>query len=124
MRAPGVEGPEAGRITLRPATKAVKRALRELAAAAHEEALRRALLPVATAFDDWMKGKLGSGELTERIHEFHQGPARELYVRYNSGPLEFAVAHAIIAGLIDRTRVPAEVIKHCRAEIDFLMSAP
>ena len=79
--------------------KSVKRALRELAAAAHEEELRRALLPVAAAFEEWRSGQLGSGELTERMHEFHQGPARELYKRYNSGPLEFAVAQAIVAGV-------------------------
>jgi len=36
---------------MEPPTKAVKRALRELAAGAHEEELRRALLPIAAAFD-------------------------------------------------------------------------
>lgn len=109
---------------MRPATKYVKRALRELAAAAHEEDLRRALLPIATAFDEWKAGKLGSGELTERIHAFHKGLARELWVRYNSRPLEFAVAHAIVEGLIDRNHVPAEVVEHCRTEIEFLTNRP
>jgi hypothetical protein len=94
--------------------------LRELAAAAHEEELRRALLPVAAAFEEWRSGQLGSGELTERIHEFHQGPARELYKRYNSGPLEFAVAQAIVAVVFERAAVPAEVLEHCRAAIEFL----
>jgi len=40
----------------------IKRLLRECAAAAHEEELRLALLPVAEAFSRWEKRELGSGE--------------------------------------------------------------
>lgn len=68
---------------MEPPTKAVKRALRELAARAHEEDLRRALLPVSAAFDKWKAEELGSGDLAQIIHEFHDGPARELYKLYN-----------------------------------------
>jgi len=64
--------------------KRVKRLLRECAAAAHEEELRRALLPIAEAFKRWEQGELGSGDLSELIHRFHQGPARDLYLRYIS----------------------------------------
>jgi hypothetical protein len=39
----------------------IKRLLREHAAAAHEEELRRALVPVADAFKRWERGELGSG---------------------------------------------------------------
>jgi hypothetical protein len=91
-----------------------------LAAAAHEEELRRALLPVAVAFEEWRAGRLGSGELTERIHEFHDGPARELYKTCNSGTLELAVAQAIVAGVLKRDAVPAEVLEHCKGAIEFL----
>ena len=100
-------------------TKAVKRSLWQLAAFAHEEELRRALLPLAAVFDQWRAGQLGSGELTEIIHEFHDGPARELWKKYNSGPLEFAVAHAIVSGVIEKEAVPADVIEHCRGAIEF-----
>jgi hypothetical protein len=37
--------------------KSVKREMRRLAAAAHEEELRRALLPVAAAFEEWRAGQ-------------------------------------------------------------------
>lgn len=105
---------------MREPTKSVKRALRSLSAVAHEEELRRALLPVATAFEEWRAGRLGSGELTERIHDFHQGPARELFKKYNSGLLEYAVAQAIVAGVLDREAVPADVLDHCRQAIELL----
>ena len=105
---------------MREPTKSVKRALRRLSAAADEEELRRALLPVAAAFEEWRAGQLGSGELTERIHDFHQGPARELFKRYYSGPLEYAVAQAIVVGVLDRKAVPADVLEHCKGAIEFL----
>ena len=75
--------------------KRIKRLLREHAAVAHEEKLRRALVPVAEAFKRWERGELGSGELSEIIHRFHQGPARELFARYNTPYLEMTVASAI-----------------------------
>ena len=56
--------------------KRVKRLLREYASAAHEEELRRALLALAEAFKRWEHGDLDSGELSDLIHRFHQGPAR------------------------------------------------
>ncbi len=109
---------------MEPPTKAVKRALRQLATLAHEEELRRALLPIAAAFGQWQAGQLGSGELTEIIHAFHQGRARELWKKYNSGPLEFAVAYAILSGVIERDQVPPDVLLHCGGAIEYLATAP
>lgn len=102
---------------MEPPTKAVKRALRELAARAHEADLRRALLPVSAAFDEWKAGKLGSGDLAQVIHEFHDGPARELYKFYN-GDHASAVGYAIASGLIVRGEVPPAVIERCRGAIE------
>jgi hypothetical protein len=92
--------------------KHIKRALRKLAAAAHEVELRRALVPLQAAFDRWARGELSSGELTDEIHQLHQGPARELFTRYNSGILEAVVAYAIVSGFIDSSGVAPEVLSH------------
>jgi hypothetical protein len=94
--------------------KRIKRLLREQAGHAHEEELRRALVPVAEAFKRWERGELGSMELSDIIHRFHQGPARELFTRYDTPPpyLELAVAHAITAGIIDRQTIPGELLDH------------
>jgi len=102
--------------------KRVKRLLRECAAAAHEEELRRALLPIAEAFKLWEQGGLGSGDLSELIHRFHQGPARDLYVRYDTNQLEAPVAYAIVTGVLDRKAVPAEVLDHVARLIQFYQS--
>lgn len=95
--------------------KRIKRLLREYAGAAHEEELRRALLTLAGAFKRWEHGNLASGDLSEIIHHFHQGPARDFYVRYNTAPLEFAVAYAITIGILDRQTIPAELLASRRA---------
>ena len=100
-------------------SKHVKRALRELAAAGYEEELRRALVPLQAAFDRWAKGELSSSELTDSIQQFYQGPARELFARYNSGILDAAVAYAIVSGFVNRSDVPPAVLSHLARALAF-----
>jgi len=93
-------------------TKNIKRLLREQAALAYEEELRRALAPLAAAFDQWKEGKLNSDTINDMIHEFHQGPHRDLYSRYNSKMYEPTIAYAIVNGILDRAKVPKELLEH------------
>ena len=93
-------------------SRRVKRLLREYAAAAYEEDLRRALLPVAEAFRRWERNELDSSELSAIIHEFHQGPARDLWVRYDTPYQDMAVAYAITTGLLRKDTMPAELLDH------------
>jgi hypothetical protein len=99
--------------------KRIKRLLREYAGAAHEEELRRALLPVSEAFGQWARRELSSGALSEIIHRFHQGPARELWVRYNASHLEMPVAFAITTGVLARETIPAELLEHLAGALRF-----
>ncbi len=99
--------------------KRIKRLRREYAATAHKEELRRALLPMAEAFKRWERRELGSGELSEIIHQFHQGPARDLWVRYHAPHLELAVAFAITTGLLARDTIPGELLEHLAGAMRF-----
>jgi hypothetical protein len=99
--------------------KRIKRLLRECAGAAHEEELRRALLPVSEAFGRWARRELSSGELSEIIHRFHQGAARELWVRYNTSHLEMPVASAITNGVLGRETIPTELLEHLAGALRF-----
>lgn len=92
-------------------SKVIKRLLREHAALAHEEELRRALLPLGDEFDRWRRGEVGSEGLSGHIHEFHQGPAREIWKRYHQGLPDVAVAYAIWRGILQREKVPAELLE-------------
>ena len=91
--------------------KRIKRLLREYAGKAHEEDLRRALVPLAEAFKRWERGDLRSHEISDLIHVFHQGPARQIYLRYDRGSAP-AVAGAIVAGILDRHEIPAELLNY------------
>jgi hypothetical protein len=93
--------------------------LRELAGKAYEAELRRALVPLAEAFEAWRSGKVGSGDLVERIHAFDQGPARELFVKYNRSRINFAVAHAVTTGILRREDIPPEVLDHLAGALEF-----
>ena len=99
--------------------KSIKRILRELSIKAHEEELRLALIPLSQAFDQWRIGSIGSGDLTELIHEFHQKSARELFVRYNQGFLTANVASAVARGVISKDDVPPEAMPYLEAMISF-----
>jgi hypothetical protein len=92
--------------------KRLKRLLREYAGKAHEAELREALAPIAEAFKRWERGEIDSFDLKDLIHQFHQGPAREIYLRYYDRAPEPPVAYAIVSGLIDRATVPAELLNH------------
>jgi hypothetical protein len=107
---------------MRDTSKRIKRLLREQAALAHEEELRRALLPLAAAFEEWKKGDLSSGELSVKIHEFHQGPSRRLFSMYNRGPLDAVVAYSIVSGILDASQVPDELLEYLSTAIAFYKS--
>lgn len=97
---------------MRDAPKHIRKLLRQHAGMAHEEELRRALLPLADDFDRWRRSEIDSLELNERIHRFQDGPARKLWLRYNEGMPELSVSYAIHYGILNRKRVPAELLEH------------
>jgi hypothetical protein len=98
-------------------TKRLKHLARETAVVAHEAELRQALRPLAEAFGQWERREIDSFDLNDLIHRFHQGPARDLYLRYTSGFNEMAIASAIVSGALARDAVPAELLDHICPEI-------
>jgi hypothetical protein len=93
--------------------KPIKRAMRSLCGLAHEAELRQALNELSQEFDRWKASQIDSLELADRIHKFHHGSNREIYVRYTSHlPLPFLVRRAIDEGLIQRGSLPKEVLPY------------
>jgi hypothetical protein len=100
--------------------KAIKRALRELVGCAHEAALRRALTDLRREFDAWERGEIDAFELKERIHKFHQGPAREICLRFNGGiDLRLLAGYCVHEGLIEKESIPAEVLPYLESSLSF-----
>lgn len=93
-------------------------ALREWANEARELELHNALEGLFEDFGRWADDGYSSSELSERIHEFHNGISRELYKRYISLPPHVAVARAIAVGVIDESVLPPSLQEKLADEIE------
>jgi len=98
--------------------KSIKRLLREFAAKAYEKELSRELARLDKSFSEWRDGKINSGELSHRIHQYETGASQELFKKYNEGKNDFNVAYAIVTGILIREDIPESLIeaidKHMR----------
>lgn len=99
--------------------KRVKRLIREYAARAYETELGQALGELERQFAVWRAGQLSAGELSDHIHAFSRGPARELWQRYNAGLDDMQVAHAIVTRLLPRDELPSELLEALQPIIAF-----
>jgi hypothetical protein len=100
--------------------KPIKRQLRELSTQAYERELSHALDKLSTQFDDWQAGKIGPWELTEVIHKFHDGQARDLFKLYESAPdLRPVIARAVAEGILTQEDVPGSVWPYIESVVEF-----
>jgi hypothetical protein len=104
---------------MREYSKRVKRLLREFAARAYEIELGRALGELEQQFALWRSSQISAGELSDRVHAFTRGPARELWDRYNARLDDTQVAYAVVTGLLPRDELPAELLEALQQIIDF-----
>ena len=89
--------------------KAIRRTRLELADQAYEEELRRALAPLAEAFERWKVGAASGVEISDLIHEFHEGPSRQLRGTYTALKPGALVARAVALAVLERKSLPPEV---------------
>lgn len=91
-------------------TKAIKRQIREWAIEAYERELHRELTLLDQSFEEWRQGRISSGELSSRVHDYESGPSRRLFSEYNERHSEGAhVAYALTTGILSPEEVPGEV---------------
>lgn len=104
---------------MREYSKRVRRLLREYAARTYEAELGQALGELEQQFAVWRSGQLSASELSDHIFAFSRGPARELWQRYNVGIDDVHVAYAIVAGVLPRAELPAELLEALEPLIAF-----
>ena len=97
---------------MNPIPKHLKRLVREFAAIAHERELGQALSELRIEFDRWERRELSVFELNKRVHQFHQGPSRQVWARYATNHLESPLASAVAAGIVRKEELPAELLAH------------
>ncbi|MEK6564079.1 MAG: hypothetical protein AABZ65_03505 [Candidatus Omnitrophota bacterium] len=91
-------------------TKSERKELRELVGLAYERELGKALEALEESFRQWRKKKISAFELSDRIHKFHNGVARDLWGFYEIGHTELLVRHAIAEEIILKSEVSPGIL--------------
>ncbi len=99
--------------------KSIKRLLRQWMTEAYERELHRELTRLDQSFSEWRAGKISSGELSYRVHQYEAGASREMFKHYNNSPHGMSVAYAVVAGILKREELPAELLEAIERELSF-----
>ncbi len=99
--------------------KAQRKELRRLAGLAYERELGTALVALEAHFREWHAGRLDVHQLSDAIHEFHNGVARDLYVTYTRLEPQVAVAQAVARKVLRDDEVPPTLREALQALITF-----
>jgi len=103
-----------------PYNKPTRKRLRELAAIAHERELAGALQKLHEHFVEWQAQKIDAFELNDRIHQFHQKTAREIWKMYvYAGNEDLLVSRALKLGLLTEDEVGKDLVERLGPRIDF-----
>jgi hypothetical protein len=58
----------------------------------------------------WRAGEIGPCEVSDAIHAFHQGPSRQLWLRYYDGADHLAVLGALQRGVVAEHEIATDVL--------------
>jgi len=96
--------------------KSVRKALQQWTAIAYERELSIELRKLSVYFEQFENGKISPFEVSEAIHKFHDGIARELYGTYalSHGVDNMLVSNAVSNGVLSREELPAEILECIR----------
>jgi hypothetical protein len=102
--------------------KQMRKELRELAALAYERELGRHLAELEVRFSEWVQHKISAHELSDRIHEFHDGPSRDLFSVNQQFKPDFLVSRALATGVLNESEIPSDILKALSNQIESLKS--
>ena len=99
-------------------TKANRLKLRELAGVAYSRELGTELAKVEKEFVRWRSGEIDPFELSDRIHQFHDGVSRDLYVAYRDLSPHHSVARAVAHQILERAEIPPDILAALQSAIE------
>lgn len=88
----------------------IRKVIHDLSNKAYDIELGQHLQALSVQFDLWKKGELDADSLHEQVHEYHKGPSRQIYAKYNKSEPDVLLAQAVAQGFIKEEEVPAEVM--------------
>lgn len=100
-------------------SKSEQRRLRELTGIAYERELGDALEDLHEEFERWRADEIYPSDLGEKVHEFHQGPSREIFSTYQTLDEDMLVARAVALGLLEREEVESSLLERLERIIAF-----
>lgn len=103
-------------------TKSERALLRRLAEEAWGAELTEELERLFEDFCKWTDHGISVFDLSERIHEFHDGVSRELYSRYTNLDPDVTVARAIAKGLVGEDVLGDSLRTKLARQIEFFRS--
>lgn len=96
-------------------TKVESRKLRELAGLAYERELSAGLRELDEDFAKWRANSINAFDLSDAIHEFHNGLARELWSLYSRLKPPTIVRSALERGVLVPDDVPPKLLAKLHA---------
>ena len=99
-------------------TKRQKQTLRKLSGLAYERELTRAIEPLYNHFQEWKSGRITPFDLSDKIHEFHDGISRGFWKKYDIRHAEINAACAIANGLLAREEVDNNILRKIEGLIE------
>jgi len=100
-------------------TKSERALLRRLAAEAWNVELSQHLTALLEQFNIWTNSGMNAFELSDKIHEFHNGIARELYGRYTNLDPSIVVSRAIAVGILGKEVLDESLANKLAPEIKY-----
>ena len=100
-------------------SKKNRKALRHWATLAYDRELGSELAKLGAAIEAWRSGERSPRAVTEEIHQFHDGVARDLFRFYTRADPAGAVAQAIVAGIITEVELPSELLAPLEPLVQF-----
>lgn len=103
-------------------TKAQRRRIRELVGIAYERELGRELGMVEVEFSRWRHGEIDAHALSDAIHKFHNGVARDLFSVYTGNMPDLALGSAIARGIVSPDEVPPDIRAALEGHFSFIQT--
>lgn len=106
--------------------KSVKKEILRLNGIVYEREMNRETAKLLEHFREWESGKLDVFQLNDLIHEYHNGPSRELYKQYVMGQncADFSVACGIRDGLLKPDEVSPDTMAALQTLIRWKTDVP
>jgi len=102
--------------------KSFRKIAKQLTGQAYQREQDQALESLHREFNRWKSGKIDCWDLTDLLHQFHNGVSRDLYKIYEMGDAKIALARAIALGILGEEEVPAALRESMQPSLDFIRS--